>query len=71
MERAFTHGAMGHRINPSWCNKGHGMCYPVCVIMHIKELLLLIGKGTLCVGSGFPLSLSGPLPYVCIINKMC
>ena len=20
----------------SWCNKGHGMCYPVCGMMHIK-----------------------------------
>ena len=35
------------------CNKGHGMCYPVCGMMHIKavcgmmdikEPLLLIGK---------------------------
>ena len=27
-----------------WCNKGCGMCYPVCGMMHIKEPLLLIGK---------------------------
>ena len=20
-----------------WCNKGRGMCYPVCGMMHIKE----------------------------------
>ena len=42
-----------------WCNKGHGICYPVCGMMHIKEPLLLID-------SGFPLSryLNGPLPYV-------
>ena len=33
------------------------MCYPVCVMMHIKEPLLLIGKSSLCGGSGFPLSL--------------
>ena len=40
--RAFAHGAMGRRIDPSWggpielffvpaydwCNKGCGMCYP-------------------------------------------
>ena len=26
-----------------WCNKGRGMYYPVCGIMHIKEPLLLIG----------------------------
>ena len=25
-----------------WCNKGCGMCYPVCGMMHIKEPLLLI-----------------------------
>ena len=41
-----------------WCDKGCGMRYPVYVIMHIKELLLLIGKSSLCGGSGFPLSLS-------------
>ena len=28
----------------NWCNKGHGMCYPVCGMVHITELLLLIGK---------------------------
>ena len=27
-----------------WCNKGCGMCYPVCGMMHIKEPLLLIGN---------------------------
>ena len=46
-------------------HKGRGMCYPVCGMMYIKEPLLLIGKSSLCGGSGF-LSryLSGPLPYV-------
>ena len=34
-----------------WYNKGHGMCYPVCGMMHIKEPLLLIGKSSPC-GSG-------------------
>ena len=34
------------------------MCYPVCGMMHIKEPLLLIGKSSLCGGSGFLLSLS-------------
>ena len=49
--RAFAHGAMGHRIDPSWggpieqfpfqpvlynwCIKGRGMCYPVCGMVHI------------------------------------
>ena len=40
------------------CNKGRGMCYPVCGMVHIKEPLLLIGKSSPCGGSGFPLSLS-------------
>ena len=73
MVRAFAHCAMGHRIDPSWagpielflvpvsaprwCNKGGGMCYPVCGMVHIKEPLLLIGKSSLCGGSGFPFSL--------------
>ena len=33
-----------------WCNKGRGMCYPVCEIVHIKEPLLLIDKSRLCGG---------------------
>ena len=41
-----------------WCNKGRGMCYPVCGMVHIKEPLLLIDKSSLCGGNGFPLSLS-------------
>ena len=35
-----------------WCNKGCGMCYHVCGMVHIKEPLLLIGKSNLCGGSG-------------------
>ena len=52
-----------------WCNKGRGMCYPVCGVVHIKEPLLLIGKSSPCGSSGFPLSLSEwsfticPTPY--------
>ena len=58
--RAFAHGTMGCQIDPSWvdplsyfsfqpvlhdwCNKGRGMFYPLCGMMHIKEPLLLIGK---------------------------
>ena len=34
------------------------MCYPICGMMHIKEPLLLIGTGSQCGGSGFPLTLS-------------
>ena len=37
-----------------WCNQGHGMCYPVCGMVHIKEPLLLIGKSSPCGGSRFP-----------------
>ena len=29
-----------------WCNKGHGMCNPVCGMVHIKVPLLLIGKSS-------------------------
>ena len=74
MVRAFAHGAMGRRIDPSWgdplsyfsfqpvlhdwCNKGCCMCYPVCGMMDIKEPLLLIGKSSPFGCSGFPLSQS-------------
>ena len=52
--RAFAHGAMSHRIDPSWSGP----------IEHIKEPLLLIGKRSPCGGSRFPLSLSKcTLPY--------
>ena len=47
-----------------WCNKGCGMYYPVCGMVHIKEPLLLIGKSRPCGGSRFPFSLFCPLPYV-------
>ena len=56
-----------------WCNKGRGMCYPVCEMMHTKEPLLLIGKSSPCGGSRFPFSLIGLLPYVrrhIAVNKM-
>ena len=39
--------------------KSYVMCYPVCRLMHIKETLLLIGKGSpISDGSGFTLLLS-------------
>ena len=47
-------------------NKGHGMCYPVCGMVHIKEPLLLIGKSSLCDGSGFPSSLSEWSLTICL-----
>ena len=52
----------------NWCNKGRGMCYPGSGMVHMKDPLLLIGKGSQC-GSGFPISLSEwsfticPTPY--------
>ena len=92
MVRAFAHDAMGRLIDPSfggpielflvpasapnWCNKGCGMCYPVCGMVHIKEPLVLIGKSSPCGGSGFPLSLSEWSLTICLtpyktVNKMC
>ena len=49
-----------------WCNKGCGMHYPVCGVMHIKEPLLLIGKSSLCGGRGFSLSLSEWFFIICL-----
>ena len=49
-----------------WCNKGRGVCYPVCGMVHIKEPLLLIGKSSLCGGSGFPFSLSEWFLTICL-----
>ena len=41
-----------------WCNKGHGMYYPVCGMVHIKDPLLLIEKSNPSGGhSLYPLSL--------------
>ena len=82
MVRAFAHGAMGRRIDPScgepielylvqpmlhdWCNKGSGMRYSVCGMVHIKEPLLLIVKSNLCGSSGFPFSLSEWSLTICL-----
>ena len=83
MVRVFTHGMMGHQIDPSLpielflipasaphlVNKGHGM-------RHIKEPLLLIGKSSPCYSSRFPLLLSEwffticPTPYNCKENVL-
>ena len=69
MIRAFAHGAMGHRIDPSWGGPIdlflvpepvlHDWCNKgrgmclSCGIVHIKEPLLLIVKSSPCGGSGF------------------
>ena len=52
---------------PQLVYKGHGLCYRVCGMMHIIEPLLLIGKSSLCGGSGFPFSLS---EWSLTVNKM-
>ena len=49
-----------------WCNKGRGMCYPVCGMVHIKEPLLLIDKSSPCGDSRFPLSLSEWSLTICL-----
>ena len=49
-----------------WLNKGRGMCYPVSGMVHIKESLLLIGKSSLCGGSGFLFSLSECALTICL-----
>ena len=70
-------GSILHEVDPlsyfsfqpvlhDWCNKGRGMCYPVCGMVHIKEPLLLIDKSSLCGGSGFPFSLSEWSLTICL-----
>ena len=54
-----------------WCNKGRGMCYPVCGMMHINEPLLLIGKSSPCGSSGFPLSLCEWSFIICLTPYNC
>ena len=49
------------------CNKGHGMCYPICGMVHIKEHLMLIGNSSPCGGSRFPLSLSEWSFTICLM----
>ena len=45
-------------FQPVLHDKGRGMCYPVCGMVHIKEPFLLIDKSSLCGASGLPFSLS-------------
>ena len=54
----------------NWCNIGRGKCYPVCVMVHIRGPLLLIGSIAHVSAAGF-LSryLSGPLQ--CVTINMC
>ena len=69
-------GSIVHGVDPlsyfslqpvlhDWYNKGCGMCYPVCVMVHIKKTLLLIGKSSPCGSTGLHSHYqSGSLPYV-------
>ena len=45
-------GCMSHT---GWSIKGRGMCYPVCVTVHLRYPLLLIRKSSVCGYSRFPL----------------
>ena len=57
--RSWCNGSSDRSFQPvlhDWYNKGCGMCYPGCGMVHIKEPLLLIGKSSPCCGSGFPLT---------------
>ena len=49
-----------------WCNKGCGMCYPVCGMVHIKEPLMLIRESSPCGCSGFLLAISVVLYHIII-----
>ena len=50
-------------------NKGCGMWYSVCGMMHIIEPLLLIGKSSPCGSSGFPHSLSDWSVTICFFKR--
>ena len=77
----MTHGTQSYKpkceqmlfqpVVHDWCNKGHGMCYPVCGMMHIKEPLLLIRKSNPCGDSGFPVTLSECSFTICLTPYNC
>ena len=77
----MTHGTQSYKpkceqmlfqpVVHDWCNKGHGMCYPVCGMMHIKEPLLLIRKSSPYGDSGFPVTLSECSFTICLTPYNC
>ena len=78
MVRAFAHGVMGRRIDPSWGGPIELLLVPAsaprlvyvlsCLcLVHIKYPLLLIGKNSLCGGSRFPFSLSEWSLTICLM----
>ena len=42
-EQSLIHYFSFQPVLHNWCNKGHGMCYPICRVVYIKEPLMLIG----------------------------
>ena len=62
----FAYGAVGHRIDPSLGGPIELFLVPASGMVHIKEPLLLIGKSSLCGGSGFPFSLSEWSLTICL-----
>ena len=73
MVRAFAHGAMGRRIDPSWGGPIELFLVPVLSCLwdgaYKRTLAANREKSSPCGGSGFPLSLSEwsfticPTPY--------
>ena len=53
-----------------WCNKGRGMCYPVCGMMHIKRTLAANQKVAHVAAAGF-LSLSEWSFTMCLMLYNC
>ena len=51
-------------VHHDWCNKGCGMCYPVCGMVHIKEPLLSKRVAHVVAAGFLSRYLNGPLPYV-------
>ena len=61
-DRSSLVDPLSHFLLHDWCNKGRGMCYPACRMMHIKEHLERVAH---VVAVGFLFCyLSGPLPHV-------
>ena len=60
----FYGGPIELFLIPAWCNKGHGMCYPVSGMVHIKKTLLLIGVVHVAAAGLLSRYLNRPLPYV-------
>ena len=62
VERSFMVDTFSYflfqQVLHDWYNKGRGMCYSVCDMLHMKESLLLTGNSSPWnVGNEFPLSL--------------